>query len=168
MTDIKSGANPLFLREAELRQSMELLFYAYRDFTAEADQILAAYKFGRAHHRVLYFVSRYPEISVAQLLDILDITKQSLSRVLSQLIERGFIEQRTGVRDRRRRLLRLTAEGVALEQRLSQDQRRRIAEAYRRAGPEAVEGYRRVLLNMINEHDRARLEGTASDRRATG
>ena len=168
MTDIKSGANPLFLREAELRQSMELLFYAYRDFTAEADQILAAYKFGRAHHRVLYFVSRYPEISVAELLEILDITKQSLSRVLSQLIERGFIEQRPGARDRRRRLLRLTTEGVALEQRLSQDQRRRIAEAYRRAGPEAVEGYRRVLLNMINERDRARLEGTASDRRATG
>jgi DNA-binding MarR family transcriptional regulator len=168
MTDIKSGANPLFLREDELRQSMELLFYAYRDFTAEADQILAEYKFGRAHHRVLYFVGRYPEISVAQLLEILDITKQSLSRVLSQLIERGFIEQRPGVRDRRQRLLRLTAEGVALEQRLSQDQRRRIAEAYRRAGPEAVEGYRRVLLNMINERDRERLEGTAPDRRATG
>ena len=62
MTDIKSGVNPLFLRDEELRQGMELVFYAYRDFTAEPDTILAEYGFGRAHHRVIYFVGRNPGI----------------------------------------------------------------------------------------------------------
>tara|TARA_B100000700_G_scaffold324834_1_gene432005 strand:+ start:1882 stop:2373 length:492 start_codon:yes stop_codon:yes gene_type:complete len=156
MTDIKAGANPLFLRDEELRQGMELVFYAYRDFTAEPDAILAAYGFGRAHHRVIYFVGRNPDITVSALLDILKITKQSLSRVLSQLVREKFITQRTGTRDRRQRLLELTEKGVNLEKRLSQNQRERIAHAYRAAGAEAVEGYRKVILGMINETDRAK------------
>ena len=105
MTDVKSGANPLFLRDEELRQGMELVFYAYRDFTAEPDAILAEYGFGRAHHRVIYFVGRNPGITVSDLLDILQITKQSLSRVLSQLVREEFITQRPGTHDRRQRLL---------------------------------------------------------------
>ena len=156
MTDIKAGANPLFLRDEELRQGMELVFYAYRDFTAEPDAILAAYGFGRAHHRVIYFVGRNPEITVSALLDILKITKQSLSRVLSQLVREKFITQRPGIRDRRQRLLELTEKGVNLEKRLSQNQRERIAHAYRAAGAEAVEGDRKVILGMINETDRAK------------
>src|SRR5581483_9838333 len=99
MSDIKSGANLLFLREEELRQGIELLFYAYRDFTAEPDAMLASYGFGRAHHRVIYFVGRHPEMTVSELLGILKITKQSLSRVLSQLVRQGFIVQRPGDRD---------------------------------------------------------------------
>ncbi len=94
MTDISLQANPLFLREEELRQGIELLFYAYRDFTAEPDAILAKYKFGRAHHRAIYFVGRYPGTTVSELLGILRITKQSLSRVLGQLVREGFVEQR--------------------------------------------------------------------------
>ena len=82
MTDIKSGINPLFLREEDLRQGIELLYFAYRDFTAEPDAILAEYGFGRAHHRVIHFVGRNPRITVSELLAILKITKQSLSRVL--------------------------------------------------------------------------------------
>ena len=82
MADVKAGANPLFLREEELREGMELLFFAYRDFTAEPDKLLARYNFGRAHHRVIYFVGRYPTTTVSDLLGILGITKQSLSRVL--------------------------------------------------------------------------------------
>ena len=89
MADIKSGPNPLFLREEELRQAMELLFFAYKDFTSEPDRLLERYGFGRAHHRVLYFVGRNPAISVSELLKILGITKQSLSRVLSQLVREG-------------------------------------------------------------------------------
>ena len=154
MTDIKSGVNPLFLREEELRQGMELLFYAYRDFTGEPDAMLAEYKFGRAHHRAIYFVGRNPQITVSELLTILKITKQSLSRVLSELVKQGFVTQRAGRRDRRQRLLELTAKGHELERRLSESQRNRIAEAYRQAGAEAVEGYRKVLLGMINEEDR--------------
>ena len=99
MTDIKSGINPLFLRDEELRQGMELVFYAYRDFTAEPDAILADYGFGRAHHRVIYFVGRNPNITVSALLEILQITKQSLSRVLSQLVREEFVIQRPGTRD---------------------------------------------------------------------
>ena len=157
MADIKSGVNPLFLREEDLRKGMELLFYAYRDFTSEPDAILANYKFGRAHHRVIHFVGGNPGITVSELLAILKITKQSLSRVLSQLVRDGFITQTAGTLDRRQRLLRLTPAGVDLERQLSQSQRDRIARAYREAGAEAVEGYRKVLLGMINAEDRQKV-----------
>lgn len=164
MTDVKSGVNPLFLREEDLRQGMELLYFAYRDFTAEPDAILARQKFGRAHHRVIHFVGRNPQITVTELLSILRITKQSLSRVLGQLVRQGYIIQRPGTRDRRQRLLELTPTGSELERNLSESQRALIARAYREAGAEAVEGYRRVLLGLINERDRARFE----ERAATG
>jgi DNA-binding MarR family transcriptional regulator len=165
MTDLKSGANPLFLRDEELRQGMELLFYAYRDFTAEPDAILARYKFGRAHHRVIYFVGRNPRISVSELLGILRITKQSLSRVLGQLVREGFITQRPGTRDRRQRLLELTPKGTELERQLSQNQRERLARAYRTAGAEAVEGFRKVALGIINEEDRRKVGRPLPSRR---
>ena len=169
MTDIKSGVNPLFLRDEELRQGIELIFYAYRDFTAEPDSILAQYGFGRAHHRVIYFVGRNPGITVSALLEILKITKQSLSRVLGQLVREGFITQTTGTQDRRQRLLDLTDKGIDLERQLSENQLERIARAYRAAGAEAVEGYRKVLLGMVNEEDRRKFVDRDSDsRRKTG
>jgi DNA-binding MarR family transcriptional regulator len=154
MTDVKTGNNPLFLREEELRQSIELLFFAYRDFTAGPDQILKDYNFGRAHHRVIHFVARNEGMTVSELLDILRITKQSLSRVLSTLVDRGFIEQRPGKSDRRQRLLYLTEKGQQLEQKLSQVQRKLVAKAFREAGGDAVAGYRKVLAGLINEDDR--------------
>jgi len=154
MTDVKSGNNPLFLREEELRQSIELLFFAYRDFTAGPDQILKEYNFGRAHHRVIHFVGRNEGMTVSELLDILQITKQSLSRVLSTLVDRGFVEQRPGKVDRRQRLLYLTEEGKALEQKVSKVQRELVAKAFREAGGDAVAGYRKVLGGLIDEEDR--------------
>jgi DNA-binding MarR family transcriptional regulator len=161
MPDIKIAANPLFLREEDLRQGIELLFYAYRDFTAEPDAILAQFGFGRAHHRVIYFVGRHPDMSVSELLAILKITKQSLSRVLGQLIAEGFITQRAGARDRRQRLLALTEKGVELERLLSENQRQRIARAYREAGAEAVEGFRKVMLGIISsDEDRAKFDAS--------
>ena len=161
MADITSSANPLFLREEELRRGIELLFYAYRDFTAEPDAILAKYRFGRAHHRVIYFVGRNPGITVSELLGILRITKQSLSRVLGHLVREAFITQRRGTRDRRQRLLFLTGKGVALERQLTATQRARIARAYREAGAQAVEGYRNVLMGLIDEPDRRALARSA-------
>jgi DNA-binding MarR family transcriptional regulator len=159
MPDVKSATNLLFLREDELRQGIELLYYAYRDFTAEPDAILARYGFGRAHHRVIYFVGRHPQMSVTELLGILRITKQSLSRVLGQLVRQGFILQRPGSRDRRQRLLELTPMGVELERQLSENQRQRIAKAYREAGGQAVDGFRKVMLGIISsEADRRRFE----------
>ncbi|RDD60895.1 MarR family winged helix-turn-helix transcriptional regulator [Ferruginivarius sediminum] len=158
MADVKTGPNPLFLREEELRQAMELLFFAYRDFTAVPDKILSKYGFGRAHRRVIYFVERYPGITVSELLGILQITKQSLSRVLSQLVREGFIVQHPGERDRRQRRLELTEKGRALEHELSENQRQLIARAYREAGAEAVEGFRQVMLGIMEEPDRQRFE----------
>jgi len=154
MAEMKPGVNPLFLREEELRQGMELLFYAYRDFTAEPDAMLSRLGFGRAHHRVIYFIGRNPRITVTDLLAILRITKQSLSRVLSELLRQGYVMQRPGVRDRRQRLLELTEKGVELERLLSESQRQRIARAYRQAGAEAVEGFRKVMLGIIDEDER--------------
>ncbi len=158
MADPKTPANPLFLRDDDLRQGIELLFFAYRDFTAKADETLLQYGFGRAHHRVIYFVGRNPGMTVSDLLDILKITKQSLSRVLSQLVRQGFIIQRHGTTDRRQRLLHLTDRGTDLERKLTEDQRALVARAYRSAGAEAVEGFRKVLLGMINEADRERFK----------
>jgi DNA-binding MarR family transcriptional regulator len=156
MADLKSGFDQLFLREEDLRRGMELLFFAYRDFSAEPDGLLAKYAFGRAHHRAIYFVGRYPNISVTELLNILRITKQSLSRVLSQLVREGVVVQKPGSSDRRQRRLALTEKGVALEQALTARQRERFARAFRQAGAEAVEGFRQVLLQLINERDQAR------------
>lgn len=159
MTDLSKGVNPLFLRDDELRRGIELLFYAYRDFTAEPDSILAEYGFGRAHHRVIYFVGRNPGITVGALLGILRITKQSLARVLRQLVREGFIEQRPGTRDRRQRLLYLTEAGVALEHRLTAPQRARFARAYRAAGAQAVEGFRKVLTGLLDEPETRKAAG---------
>ncbi len=157
LKETKTGANPLYLRESELRAGIELLFFAYRDFTSDPDEILREYNFGRAHHRVVHFVNRNPGISVADLLKILRITKQSLGRVLKQLVKDGFIEQRKGSKDRRQRLLYLTEDGVDLERRLSAPQKLRVARAYREAGPEAVVGYRKVLAALINDTERDKI-----------
>ena len=163
MVDLKSDRDTTVLREEDLRQGIELLFYAYRDFTGEPDAILEKYALGRAHHRVIYFVGRNPSISVTELLEILRITKQSLSRVLGQLVREGFIVQHEGVKDRRQRLLELTPKGIELERRLSESQRKRIARAYREAGAAAVQGYRNVLMGMIGEDDRKRVFGVQDD-----
>lgn len=156
VADLKSGFNQLFLREEELRRGMELLFFAYRDFAAEPDGLLTRHKFGRAHHRVIYFVGRYPGISVTELLNILKITKQSLSRVLGQLVREGVVLQKPGPNDRRQRRLELTAKGIDIEDALTRRQRERFARAFRNAGADAVEGFRQVLLQLVNERDQTR------------
>jgi DNA-binding MarR family transcriptional regulator len=145
--------NPLGVRpgidEDQMRKGIEMLFFAYRDFTAEPDKILTQYNFGRAHHRVIHFVGRHPQMTVGELLEILRITKQSLNRVLGQLVRQGFVVQHPGQRDRRQRLLELTLKGRELERQLSAPQRARIANAYRHAGSQAVKGFLEVLLWII-------------------
>lgn len=146
------------LSEAELRQAIELLFFAYRDFTAEPDEILAGYGFGRAHHRVIYFVGRHPGATVSHLLGILRITKQSLSRVLRQLLHEEFVTRESDGSDGRKRLLYLTDKGRELEARLTALQSRRIAQAYREAGAERAREFRNVLRGIINPEDRSRID----------
>ncbi|MSO96784.1 MAG: MarR family transcriptional regulator [Rhodospirillaceae bacterium] len=146
------------LRDEDLRQAIELLFFAYRDFTARADAILAKQSFGRAHHRVIYFVGRHPGITVSALLEILGITKQSLARVLGQLVREHYILQKKGTQDGRQRLLHLTDKGRELERMLTTEQRARIAAAYKDAGPSAVEGFRKVMLGIMNDDARWRFK----------
>ena len=142
----------------DLVACVELLFFAYRDFTSGPDAVLEEYGFGRAHHRVLHFVHRNPGLRVADLLDILKITKQSLARVLKQLIDKGFIMQRAGNDDRRERRLFVTAKGGRLSEKLSGQQTQHIEAALAKAGPGAAEFARRFLFAMITESDRPRVE----------
>ncbi|AXS41442.1 MarR family transcriptional regulator [Breoghania sp. L-A4] len=143
---------------------IELLFFAYRDFISDPDEILAEYGFGRAHHRVLHFVSRNPGIRVTELLDILKITKQSLGRVLKQLIDEDFIEQRTGPLDRRQRLLYATDKGRALSERLAAPQSRRLARALAELPEGGHEIARQFLYRIIDENERARVAHLANKR----
>ncbi len=153
------GEQLLFLTDDQLRQGIELMFFAYRGFTADPDRLLEARGYGRAHHRAIHFVNRRPGLTVNELLDILRVTKQSLNRVLRQLIDDGLVESRVGERDRRHRNLLLTEAGRALERELSAAQRRRMRAAFSQAGPEAVQGFRQVLEAMIDPELRARALG---------
>lgn len=163
--DTRSLPSATGLDHEQLVACAELLFFAYRDFTGDPDAVLEQYGFGRAHHRVLHFVNRHPGLRVAHLLDILKITKQSLARVLKQLIDEGFVSQRAGEHDRRERLLYLTAKGVRLADKLTQLQVNRIEEALRMAGPGADAAMRRFLFQMIGENERARVEALISGAR---
>jgi DNA-binding MarR family transcriptional regulator len=141
-------------READLRWDIiELLFFAYRDFVGDADNELEAFGFGRAHHRVMHFVHRYPGLKVADLLDVLRITKQSLGRVLKQLLDEGYIVQKTGNNDRRQRLLYATAKGEALVAKLAGLQTKRIDRALDEIEPASAETVRRFLRAMIDRED---------------
>ena len=144
--------------ETDLRMAQDLLFFAYRDFTNAADVALEELGLGRAHHRALHFIGRNPGITVSDLLGILRITKQSLARVLSDLMQRGYVAQSPGSTDRRQRLLSLTANGAALERRLFERQRQRLEPAYRAAGAAAVDGFGMVLRGIMDDAARAYIE----------
>ncbi|GLP87225.1 HTH-type transcriptional regulator PetP [Tritonibacter mobilis] len=155
MSDGRSGAgfggeSLLFLTDEQLRQGIEAMFFAYQGFTADPDRILADLAYGRAHHRALHFINRSPGTTVNNLLSILGVTKQSLNRVLRALVEDGLVDSRVGTLDKRERNLYLTERGVDLEQRLSDAQRVRMRAAYKQAGPEAVQGFKKVLEAMMD------------------
>ena len=147
-----------------LFEIVELLFFSYRDFISDPDEILTQYGFGRAHHRVLHFVNRYPGMRIAELLDILKITKQSLARVLRQLIDEGFIEQRAGVSDRRQRLLFPTDKGRELFSNLVQPQLRRIAGALETLDKKNRPAARELLYNLIDAQERSKVRNMISRR----
>ncbi len=148
-------ASPLFLREPEIRRGVELLYFGYAHLTRSIDAGLAEQGLGRAHHRALYFIARKPDLTVSELLAILSITKQSLGRVLTELGDRGFVETRTGEKDRRQRLLRLTPAGAKLEAELFDALRGKMAAAYSSAGPGAVGGFWGVLEGLVPDEERA-------------
>jgi DNA-binding MarR family transcriptional regulator len=133
---------------------IELLFFAYRDFVSDPDHVLEKFSFGRAHHRVLHFVNRNPGMKVADLLETLSITKQSLGRVLRELIEQGYVLQKEGPDDRRHRLLYVTPKGEQLAMRLAGLQTERISRALAGLGPNAHQSARDFLAAMIDPESR--------------
>ena len=160
-----SGESLLFLTDEQLRQGIEAMFFAYRGFTADPDRILSEMAYGRAHHRAVHFINRAPGTTVNNLLTILGVTKQSLNRVLRTLIGDGLVESRVGTVDKRERHLFLTEKGHALESTLSDAQRARMRSAYKAAGPEAVQGFKKVLEAMMDPDMRrayAKLRETGS------
>lgn len=157
-------ASPLFLREDEIRRGIEMLHFGYGALTRSIEDALAAggpaaQGLGRAHHRALYFISRQPDLTVTQLLRLLGVTKQSLGRVLTDLTERGLVETRPGIRDRRQKLLRLSPVGAALEVEMFRTLREKMAAAYGHAGQSSVTGFWRVLEGLIPDQDRAMVFG---------
>ncbi len=160
------GDQLLFLTDAQLRQGVELMFFAYRDMVADADRVLEDRGYGRAHHRCLHFVWRRPGMSVTELLETLRVTKQSLNRVLRQLVEDGLVRSEIGPADRRQRLLALTPEGETLVRSLSDAQNARMRRVFMEAGADAVQGFKAVLAGMIDEGSRDAVMALVNDQGA--
>ena len=154
---LSAGASPLFLREAEIRRGIELLYFGYSHLTRSADVILETHSLGRAHHRALYFIARQPDLTVSDLLALLAITKQSLGRVVNDLLGQELIETRQGKSDRRQKLLRLTIKGATLELETFEALREKLALAYGQAGQAAVTGFWQVLEGLIPKSELARV-----------
>ena len=148
MTDLNNLISPFFLNEKEIRKIIELVFFSYRDFTAGPDQVLEKLNFGRAHHRVIYFVGKKDKITIKELLGVLKITKQSLSRVLNQLVKEGFIVVSTGI-DKRTKNLSLTTSGLKLENELSTIQIKKIKKVINNFKQEDIDGFKKILYEMI-------------------
>jgi DNA-binding MarR family transcriptional regulator len=154
---VQAKARPVLGAGAPMYDLIELFYFAYRDFVGDADRLLEVYGFGRAHHRVLHFVSRHPGLTIAELLDILKITKQSLNRVLKELIAQNFIDARAGAVDRRHRQLYATDEGEKLARDLAQMQTLRFSGAMERLGPEGEANAAAFLLAMVDASERERV-----------
>ena len=148
MTDLNNLISPFFLNDREIRKIIELVFFSYRDFTAGPDQVLEKLNFGRAHHRVIYFVGKKDKITIKELLGVLKITKQSLSRVLNQLVKEGFIFVSTGL-DKRTKNLSLTKNGLSLENELSTIQIQKIKKVINNFNKEDIDGFKKILYEMI-------------------
>ena len=153
MADLNKLLTPLFLSEKEIRKIIELMFFSYRDFTAGPDAILDKINFGRAHHRVIYFVGKKNNITIKELLGVLQITKQSLSRVLNQLVNEKFIIVSTGI-DKRTKKLSLTEKGKKLEDKLSTIQIEKIKRVINKFSEENINGFKEILYDMIESENK--------------
>jgi DNA-binding MarR family transcriptional regulator len=144
-TDCAGNVNMIDLSARELDQSQELLFFAFRNLTAEPDRVLAERRLSRVHHRILYFVRRNPGVGPGDLLRILRVSKQALARPLRELSDQGLLRGEAVPENRRRKRLILTPAGLRFERRISELQRRRFAEAFAAAGPTAAASWREVM-----------------------
>ncbi len=153
MADLNNLISPFFLNEREIKKVIELIFFSYRDFTEGPDKVLEKLHFGRAHHRVIYFVGKKNNITIKELLIVLKITKQSLSRVLNQLVKEGFIIVSTGI-DKRTKTLSLTNKGTDLEKKLSSIQIYKIKKVLNNYNHKDINGFKRILFDMIESNNK--------------
>ena len=149
MADLNKLLTPIYLNKKEIRKIIELMFFSYRDFTSCPDKILEKIKFGRAHHRVIYFVGKRNNLTIKELLSILKITKQSLSRVLNQLVREKYIVLSTG-EDKRTKKLSLSRKGLELEKKLSEIQINKIFNVIKNFEENEINGFKKVLFEMID------------------
>ena len=152
MADLNKLLTPLFLNEIEIRKIIELMFFSYRDFTSGPDKVLEKINFGRAHHRVIYFVGKKKDLTIKELLTILQITKQSLSRVLNQLVKEKYIILSIG-EDKRTKKLTLSNKGEELEKQLSEIQINKIYNVIKNFDEQDINGFKKVLYQMIEKHN---------------
>ena len=157
MADLNKLLTPLFLNEKEIRKIIELMFFSYRDFTSGPDLILEKINFGRAHHRVIYFVGKRENLTIKELLSILQITKQSLSRVLNQLVKEKYIYLSIG-EDKRTKKLSLSKKGYELEKKLSDIQIRKIYNVIEKFDENDINGFKKVLYAMIDQNNQKKFE----------
>jgi len=157
MTDLNKLLTPLFLSNKEIRKIIELIFFSYRDFTSGPDEILDKINFGRAHHRVIYFVGKKEQITIRNLLSILQITKQSLSRVLNQLVKEKYILVSAGD-DKRTKNLSLTKKGIELEEKLTNIQTNKIRNVIKNANEDDINGFKKILYSMIDKKNQIQFD----------
>lgn len=157
MADLNNLISPFFLNDKEIKKVIELIFFSYRDFTAGPDKVLEKLGFGRAHHRVIYFVGKKNNITIKELLRVLKITKQSLSRVLNQLVKESFIIVSTGV-DKRTKRLSLTNKGSKLELELSSIQIKRIKKVLSNFSEDNINGFKKILYEMIEAENKNKFQ----------
>ena len=157
MADLNNLLSPLFLNDREIRKVIELMFFSYRDFTAGPDKILEKINFGRAHHRVIYFVGKQKNLTIKELLSILQITKQSLSRVLNQLVKEKYIVVSVG-EDKRTKKLTLTQKGQDLEDQLTMIQTKRIKKIINKFSENDINGFKKILYAMIEQKNKIKFD----------
>ena len=150
MTDLNKLLTPIFLSDKEIRKIIELIFFSYREFTLGPDKILNEINYGRAHHRIIYFVGKHKNITIRDLLLILQITKQSLSRVLNQLVKEKYILVSIG-EDKRTKNLCLTQKGRDLEKKLSEIQIQNLKKIFKNTSEEDINGFKKILYSMIDK-----------------
>ena len=153
MTDLNNIISPFFLNDREVKKVIELIFFSYRDFTLGPDKVLEKLSFGRAHHRVVYFVGKKNNITIKKLLEVLKITKQSLSRVLNQLVKEGFIIVSTGI-DKRTKSLSLTRKGISLEKELSTIQINKIKKVIKKFDENEISSFKKILFEIIETNNK--------------
>jgi len=140
----------LYLTDKSLKEVIELIFQAYIDSYSDPYEVLKKNSFGRAHHRLLSIIEGNPNISIADILRKLKITKQSLSRVLQDLIKKKIITQKKGTKDARQRELQLTEEGFSLCNIIFNKQKKRIHNALKTSSADEVTNFKNVMRKIID------------------